>query len=427
MEYRLPDLGEGIDEAEIVRWLVQPGDRVARDQPVAQVQTDKALVDLPAPAAGVIGALGGREGDRLKVGGLVVSIVGDGEAVAQSGPAGAAGSQPIAGSGSEAGSAAAPEVVQGIVGTIPGEEPIGAPSAPLRPAGAQPAGNGSPPPALGPAATPATRRLARELAVDLASVRGTGPGGRITDADVRAARAIPANAPAQAAAGVIPIRGLRRRIAERMEQAARIPRVTMMDEADASALVALRLTLGPAAEAAGVRLGYLPIISKLVMAALALHPSLNAHYDEVAGEIRSFASVDLGIATATGDGLVVPVVRGADRMGLLELASTMQARADGARQRRLGVEDLRGSTFTVTSPGPGGGLFATPLLNPPEVAILAIGRIEERAAVRDGQVLARATLPFSLTFDHRAIDGADATAFAATFTALVATPARLLL
>jgi pyruvate/2-oxoglutarate dehydrogenase complex dihydrolipoamide acyltransferase (E2) component len=401
LEYRLPDLGEGIDGAEVVRWLVEPGDRVGRDQPVAQVQTDKALVELPAPAAGVIASLGAREGERIPVGGLVAVIAEDGA------PAPAAGEP----------------VVQGIVGTIPGEEPTGASGVPARAAAL---------PGLGPAATPATRRLARELGVDLASVTGTGPGGRVTDADVRGAArtggppATGAPGPGGAAA-VIPVRGLRRRIAERMEAASRIPRVTMMDEADATALAALREQLRPAAAEAGVRLGYLPLICKLAMAALRRHPALNAHYDEAAGEIRTFSAVHLGIATATGDGLLVPVIRDADRMGVLELAGAMAARADGARRRSLAVEDLRGSTFTVTSPGPAGGIFATPLLNPPEVAILAVGRIQERAVVRGGRLAAALTLPFSLTFDHRAIDGADAAEFAATFVQLVGSPARLLL
>ncbi len=315
VEYRLPELGEGIDEAEIVRWLVKPGDRIARDQPVAQVQTDKAVVDLPAPAGGVIAALGAAEGERIHVGDLVVAI------------AEAAGSSPDgAGPAGDGGA-----VVQGIVGTIPGEEPIrdpgtGAPAsgaAPGRPLGsggrAAPAAVATPVPAappatstLGPAATPATRRLARELGVDLAAVSGTGPGGRVTDADVRAAAApgAPPSVPARpspapsatpsATPTAIPIRGLRRRIAERMEEAARIPRVTMMDEADATALVALRTQLRPAAEEAGVRLAYLPLICRLAMAALRSHPALNAHYDAAAGEIRTFAGVDLGIATATG-------------------------------------------------------------------------------------------------------------------------------
>lgn len=416
MEFRLPDLGEGIDEAEIVRWLVQPGERVTLDQPVAQVQTDKALVDLPSPAAGVIVSLGPDEGARVRVGTVLFTLDADGA------------------------------VQQGIVGTLPGEEPIGdSVAAPATAPATAPAPAQAPTPApaagLPPAATPATRRLARELGVNLTTVTGTGPGGRITDADVRGAVATPAQVPtaaapakspaptvpAPAAPTVIPIRGLRRRIAERMEEAARIPRVTVMEEADAHELAALLDQLRPAAEEAGVRLSYLPILCKLAMAALRRHPRLNAHYDATAGEIRTFAAVDLGIATATGDGLLVPVIRGAQRMNLLELASAIVARAQGARQRTLAAEQLRGSTFTITSPGPQGGIFATPLLNPPEVAILGIGRIGRRAVVRDGSVQARAVLPFSLTFDHRALDGADAGEFVATFARYVAAPGRLLL
>lgn len=402
MEFRLPDLGEGMAEAEVVRWLVAEGGRVAEDEPLVEVETDKALVQIPSPAAGVVVRHGAREGERVPVGGVLAVI----EAA------------PSADAGAIVGDLSEP-------GTLAVEDDGGA---------AQPPAGGR------RLASPATRRLARDLGVDLDEVRGTGPDGRVTPDDVRqaaraaatAAAAVPAGAhaaapsPAPAAPGErIPLRGLRRRIAERMAQAHRaVPQVTVVEEADVTELVRLRAQLND--QLSPERVGYLPFFAAAALRALALHPILNASLDGDREEIVLHPHVNLGVAVDTPEGLMVAVLPEAEAFGVRELARALPPLVEAARRRELPPERLRGSTFTITSAGSVGGLFATPIVNAPEVAILGVHRIFEKLALREGQVEPRHAVYLSLSFDHRALDGAEASRYLVDLARLLARPLQLL-
>lgn len=403
VEFKLPDIGEGLHEAEIVRWLVRVGEAVRQDQPMVEVQTDKALTEIGAPVAGTVAEICVPEGKLVPVGTVLVRIQ----------PAGAA----------------AP------------------PAAEAAPAAAPAAGAGAAPPAGGLAA-PSVRKAARELGIDLRLVQGSGPAGRITLADLQrhqqqaaaalapAARlaapdaapvdpAPAAPAPALAAGGEesVPLQGLRRRIAERMTQSWRsIPHVTSFAEADATALSSLRGRLHPEAERRGARLTYLPFVIKAVTTALKEHPYLNATFDEAGGRIILKRYYHVGIAMAIPEGLVVPVIRDADRKSIFQLAAELQGLAERARQRTLTQAELTGSTFTISNFGAFGGSVGTPIINPPEVAVLGIGQVAQRPAVVDGQVVARATLPLSLSFDHRVVDGEGAGRFLNRLVHLLAEP-----
>ncbi|MFB6196338.1 MAG: dihydrolipoamide acetyltransferase family protein [Haloplanus sp.] len=510
--FDLPDVGEGVAEGELLRWLVDPGDEVRADEPLAEVETDKAVVDLPSPYDGTVRELHVAEGEIVPVGTTIVSIETDGE-------------------GSDADADA-----------------------------------DAPTPAGRPIAPPRTRRLARELGVDLDAVEGSGPKGRVTDADVRAASeaggasegeetpaprslasdttsvmreggrraathresaetvedaaeavgettrdrtlaapatrrladelgvdldAVPTDRdrdgtafvtpamvhayaerqrtagsasdvdeagagesaadeaaadgkttadsatestpePAPTAGDVepgdrIPYRGIRRSIGERMEQAtSAVPHATHTDEVDVTALVETKADLDGYAAAAGVDLTYLPFVMLAVTRALAEFPRVNASLDEDAGEIVCHDAYNLGVATATDAGLLVPVVEDVDEKGLLELARATATKVSRARDGSIAREEMQGGTFTVTNIGVIGGAYATPIVNHPEVAILALGEIKERPRVVDGDVVARQTLPLSLSVDHRVVDGAVAARFTNRVMELLASPARLL-
>jgi pyruvate dehydrogenase E2 component (dihydrolipoamide acetyltransferase) len=422
VEFRLPDLGEGMTEAEVVRWLVKPGDAVALDQAIGEVQTDKAVVEIPSPVAGTIASLCVTEGQVVPVHTVLLTID-DGAASA---PAPAA---------EKGGAGQAHRVAE----AAPGE----------------PAGNGrwsaaSVAPQRRVLATPAVRRLARELGLDIATISGSGPAGRVLEADLRAAAtpeaaviedavatplapAIPAEprrrhggdeAPDQR----LPLRGLRRRIAENMMlSASTIPQVTSLVEVDASALVALRRSVLPAAEEQGVKLSYLPFIVKALIRALRLFPYVNATIDNATQEIVLRGSYHIGIATATPDGLLVPVLRHADRLSIWEIAGEVNRLADEGRRRKLALDELRGSTFTISNFGAAGGYFATPIINPGEAGILGLGRIAERPWVVDGRVEPRPILPLSFTADHRLIDGELALQFLDALVGAITNPNLLLM
>lgn len=413
-EFRLPDVGEGLHEAEIVRWLVQEGDALAEDQPMVEIQTDKAVVEIASPVAGTVVKLHGAEGDTVPVGAVLITIA-LAEGVAP--PAAAAKAAP--GEQSSGQAEPAPQAAATPAATVPSS----APQAPPRPV----------------LAAPSTRRLARELGVDLNLVKGTGPAGRITDDDVQRAAALQtagsqrdglapggaaaAAAAAPAAAGAVtpgpagaeervPLRGLRRKIAQQMVRSMQtIPHATHMDEVDVTELVLLREQAQSVAEEQGLRLTYLPFIIKAVTAALRRHRELNASLDEEAGEIVFKNYYHIGIATDTDDGLVVPVIKNADQKSIFQLAAELDRLAREARERTIQLEDLRGGTFTITNIGPLGGVFATPIINAPEAAILAVHRIRERPVVHEGQIVARHMLNLSLAFDHRIVDGAVAARF----------------
>jgi pyruvate dehydrogenase E2 component (dihydrolipoamide acetyltransferase) len=375
-QFLLPDIGEGVVEAEILKWFVKPGDVVLEDQPLAEVMTDKATVTIPSPRRGIVTRLLWKEGEIAKVHHALVEMDVEG--------------------GTPEGAGTAPS-------SAPGATRPGPPQAVLRPfPGAS--GRGK---AL---AAPAVRALARELSVDLPLVRGTGPGGRVTKEDVRAQAATNGSV-ADGSLEVVPVRGLRRRIAEKMAISKRTAaHFTFVEQVDATELVAIKERMARAAPE-GVKITFLPFVLKAAVAALQKFPQLNASFDEARGEIHRKRWYDLGIAAATEQGLTVPVVRRVDRRSILDLAREIARLGADSRAGRLRPEDVSNSTFTVTSLGALGGMFATPVINFPEVAILGVHRIRPTPVVRDGQVVVRDVLYLSLTSDHRVVDGAEAAEF----------------
>ena len=382
-EFRFPDVGEGITEGEVVRWLVKVGDVVKADETLAEIETDKAVVEMPSPYAGTVLKLHFKEKDLIKVGEVLVTIGEKGEAVPEAGPAPA---------GIPAARAAAP--VQAAATVRTGEV----------------------------LATPKVRALAKEAGIDIGAIQGTGPAGRITEDDIQAAKMKPAEKkPAikiKAKYDIfgslerIPLRGVRRATARKMRESLdKAAHVTHCDEADAGALAALREKMKPEAEAAGIKLSYLPFIVKALIEALKLHPTLNATLDDEEGEIVVKKYYNIGIAVDVPDGLIVPVDKMADQKTVLDIASEIQALAKAARERTLDLADLKGGTFSVTNVGVFGGDFATPIINYPEAAILATMKIADRARVENGAVVVKKTLPLCLSFDHRIIDGAEAARF----------------
>jgi pyruvate dehydrogenase E2 component (dihydrolipoamide acetyltransferase) len=359
-ELKLPDLGEGLTEGEIARWLVAVGDDVAEDQPLVEIQTDKTTVEIPSPAAGTVSQILVEEGATVPVGTVLVVIGGDGAAPAPPSP-----EQPRA-------------------------EP--APAAP-------PASAAAPAPAPDRVrATPLVRRVAEQLGVDLGSVPGTGPQGRITEDDVRAAVG---DARAEPAAGERrePLRGVRKLIAQHLTASHReVPAVTVVEECDFTELDAAR----------GER-SYLAYLVAATVEGLRAVPELNARLD--GDEVVYLERYDLGVAVQTDQGLVVPVLRSVDEKSLDEIEAEGNRLAAAAREGSLKPDELRGSTFTVSSGGKLGGLFATPLVNHPEVGILGLHRIAERPVVHDGEIVVRKVGLLSCTFDHRVVDGVRATAF----------------
>ena len=402
-DYRfdLPDVGEGLSEGEIVHWHVGAGDAVKADQVIVDVQTDKAVVEIPAPVSGTVKSLGGQVGAMLPVGAMLAVIETD----------------------------AAPPP--------PGREDAAAAPAPTLV---------DPPPAEEKTrkrvlASPATRRLAVELGVDLARVPGTGERGRVTRADVEraakgAAESPPAapepSAPPPAAAPegadrVEPLRGLRRQIARTMTAAWReIPHILTFHEVDAANLVAARRALIAEFEPEGVKPSYLPIVMKACAAALRAHPRFNASLNLEAGEVVYRHRVNIGFATATPDGLIVPVVHDADRKPILDLAREIAELAAAARARKVRPEQLRGGTFTISNYGSYGGHFGTPIIRPPEAAILGVGAIREAVVAVNGAPAVRPNLPLVVSTDHRLNDGEHLGVFAAAIGAYLADPVRLL-
>jgi len=348
-EFKLPDLGEGLTEGEVARWLVSEGDEVAEDQPLVEIQTDKTTVEIPSPAAGKVAQILVEEGKVVPVGTILV-VIGEDGAVSQ------------------------PDKPRD---QVPGRAPAGR----VR-------------------ATPLVRRLAQELGVDLESVAGSGPQGRVTEADVREAATSEGQAPGPVSEGRRePLRGVRRVIAEHMARAHKeVPAVTWVEECDFSN-VDLKLLV--------------PTALKAAAETLQEFPELNARLE--GDEIVYLDRYDLGIAVQTDDGLVVPVVRGCDSASVDELAEEVKRLAEAARNGALKPEELRGSTFTVTSAGKLAGLLQTPIVNHPEVAILSIGRIAERPVVRNGELAIAQTGYVSVTFDHRVVDGVRAAEFGLAF------------
>lgn len=411
-EFIFPDVGEGIHEGTIVKWHFKEGDAVKADQTIVEVETDKAVVELPSPATGTILKINYQVGQVVKVGEILVVVGQPGESYTPS--------------------AAAPAHGQ----PSPQKQPDAAKpaSAPATQAPAPSAQSSAPSPAPGHAmASPATRKLARELGVDLAKVHGTGPGGRITDDDVKAASggAAPVQvtgpapttpAPAVSIAGpkvsveegdkVIPLTHLRKVIAEKMLYSkTHIPHACGMDYCDVTKLSELREKEKKNFEPKGVKLTYLPFIVKALAIALKEMPQFNAHFDNEKNEIVIKKTHNIGIAVDTPEGLMVPIVKDVDRRSIIEIAQEIEHLAALARERKLKLDDLKGGTFTITNIGSVGGMFSSPIINPPEVAIMGVHRIKEVPLVIDGKIKPRKILGLSVCFDHRVNDGAAATSF----------------
>jgi len=384
-EFKLPDIGEGVQEGEVVKWFVKEGDPIKENDPIVEVMTDKVTVQIPSPVTGKILQLRAKEGEVVKVGNTLVVF-------------------------GEAGETAPPR------------------PEPTRPAIAPPAPTRTDaPPASSPTgdvlAAPAVRRLAKELNVNLAAIRGSGPQGRFTEDDVRnaakgpprAAVVAPSPTVTVAAGGAeqrIPIHGLRKRIFEKMAKSnVTAAHFTYVEEVDMTQLVHLRDHLKQTADRKGVKLTFLPFFVKAVLAALVEFPTLNASVDDERGEIVIKRYYNIGIATATDEGLTVTVVHDAEKKGLWDLAKEIERLAGAARDKKLSLQEVQGSTFTITSLGKEGGILATPIINWPEVAILGVHKIEKRPVVRDDQIAIREMMYLSCSFDHRVIDGHVGAAF----------------
>ncbi len=426
-EFRLPDIGEGVAEGEVVRWFVKEGDVVREDAPLVSVLTDKANVEIPSPRSGKVLTIHAQVGEKVKVGGLLVTI--------DAGPGGAA--------ASPGASPAAPTPASIAGGRPTASAPTPAPSS------APAASTAASPGAIVPA-SPYVRRLAAERGVDLATVRGSGPGGRVTEADLTAAGSVAARTPPAAAepparavssvpgtvaaavaagdiAERIPIRGLRRVIAEHMSEAThRAAHFTYVEEVDATELVRLREHMAKHVEKQGTRLSYLPFVVRAVVAGLRAHPRLNATMDDEHNELLVRASCHVGIATAAPDGLIVPVVRNADRKSIGQLAKEIQDLSERGRAGKLERAELSGSTFTITSLGALGGVLATPILNYPEVAILGVHKIQRRPVYRpDGTIGPADLMNLSVSLDHRVLDGIEGAQFLATVKSYLEDPHQL--
>jgi pyruvate dehydrogenase E2 component (dihydrolipoamide acetyltransferase) len=388
-EFKLPDLGEGVVEGEIVQWLVSPGDAVTEDQGLVELMTDKATVTVPTPRAGRVVSVHGKVGEMAKVNALLVTMDVEGGAALAALP-----SAHVAPAAAQAPAAAAVPVRENVKVL----------------------------------ATPVTRRMAREHGIDLGGIAGSGPQGRVLKADLVAAlestptpdkglrerpRLVPLLSEAQDER--IPLRGLRKKIAEKMVRSKfTAPHSTFVEEVDFTELIRLRKRLNASLAAAGEegKLSFLPFFCKALVPVMREFPSLNANFDEASQELVVRGAYNFGIAAATEDGLTVPVVKHVDRLTVRQLASEITRLAEAARAKQLKMDELTGGTFTLTSLGTSGGLFATPIINHPEVAILGIHRIRRRPVVVDEQVVVRDVGNVSLSFDHRVIDGlvaADAT------------------
>lgn len=381
-EILLPDIGEGVSEGEIVKWLVKEGDYVKMFQPIVEVLTVKVKVEIPSPYNGKIVKILAKEKEVVRVGKPIALI----------------------------------ETEEVIPETKPKEE--AKPKEELRQVEIPKEVAEEKKEIL---ATPAVRRLARELGVDLSKVKGTGPGGRILEEDVRRyaeemkkheVKPVEVKAEKVALEERIPITGVRRMIAEKLSKTVKTAvLVTHMDECDVTELVKIREELKQEAEKRGVKLTFLPFIIKAVIKALQTYPLFNASVDEEKNELVIKKYYNIGIATATDQGLIVPVIKEADKKGLFELAKEIEELTEKARKGTLKIEEVIGSTFSITNVGPIGGVFATPILNNPDVAILGIGKIKKRPWVVENRIEIRDILTLFLSFDHRVIDGAQAAQF----------------
>ena len=389
--FKLPDVGEGTAEAEIVRWHVAAGDRVDEDQLLVEVETEKAVTEIPAPVSGTVISIHGAVGERLAIGSELVVIETEAAAAPESKVA------PIT---AAKGEIAAKQKTEAVL------------------------------------ASPAVRARARQLGVELHVVHGSGPAGRVTHADLDNLVATGGRRPASVVRSVPPasadgveehrIIGIRRKIAERMQESSRkIPHFSYVEEVDVTALEELRKHLNAEHAEKRTKLTPLPFIIRAIVRAVAVHPEINARFDDEKGILQRHTSVHVGIATQTPHGLLVPVLRNAESLGLWESAAEAMRLAAVAREGKATRTELSGSTITVTSLGALGGVASTPIINYPEVAVVGVNRITERPVVRSGQVVVRSMMNLSSSFDHRVIDGWNAAAFIQKVKALLEQPATL--
>jgi len=457
IDMKLPELGENISSGDVVSVLVAVGDEIHSDQPVVEIETDKAVVEVPCPHSGRVTAIHVKKGDTLPIGGKIITLD-DGRggespksesapAAKKKAPAKAAQAEaePEEEEVEEEPAAAPAPTAKKKSATAPAK-PAQAPAAPARPARASAA------PSLAPSnggaaspAAPSTRRLARELGVDLGIVRGTGPGGRITREDVMASvrdaqGGMVSDAPGGAdeedpnverdSYGPIrrePMTKIRRTIAANMaKSAATIPHVTNFDQADVTELERIRQGSKESLAEVNIKLTPLAFVAKAVGLALREHPVINASIDMEAEQLTFKDYVNLGIAVDTERGLIVPVIRGADKLTIPELAEELSILAEKARTTTFTIDDLRGGSFTISNLGAVGGIYSTPIINHPEVAVLLVGRSKQMPVVIDGDLEIRLIMPLSLSYDHRLVDGAAAARFLNDVISLLENPGRLL-
>lgn len=420
---KMPDIGEGIAEVELVAWHVQVGDTVAEDQILADVMTDKATVEIPSHVAGVVLSLDAAVGQVVAVGTEIIHIEVAGSSQHTEAPLAVQPSSPAAAS-------PAPAVAK--------PAPVSAPPAPVRPELVEGVEGHPHPSSDKPIAAPAVRHRACELGIELATVMGTGPAGRITqvDLDAHAQRsgASQINAASdqryaqRTAEEVIPVIGLRRKIAQKMQEAKRrIPHFTYVEEIDVTELEDLRARLNTRYSASRGRLTLLPFLIRAIVLAVRQHPEVNARYDDEAAVVTRFAAVHLGLATQTSGGLMVPVIRHAETLDLWACAAEILRLAEAARSGKAAREELSGSTITVTSLGPLAGIAHTPVINHPEVAIVGPNRIVERPMLKSGLVVARKMMNLSSSFDHRVVDGMNAAEFIQQVRGYLECPGTLML
>lgn len=413
-EFHLPDVGEGIAEAELVEWMVAVGDTVIEDQAIVVIETDKSQLELPSPVAGTVTSLGAAEGTVVKVGSLLISIATSNARASVEGAV----REPSA------------QADQADPGPLQHRE-----TPTVNPADA----TGQP--GLRPLASPSTRKLARSKGIDLSQIIGSGPHGRILAIDLDGPittvtdntpieTVVKATAPerdrSERTETVIELRGLRRQIANSMTEALRIPHVTEFREIDATAILAARATLKPHFERDGIRLSILPFLAKACAWALARNPSFNARFDADAGRLTQFDAVHLGIATSTDDGLIVPVLHDMDQLSLRQIAREIDPLAEAARTRKASLAQLSGGTFTLTNFGSFGTWLGTPIIHSPEVAIAGFGRIQDKVIAIDGSPAVRPVLPIVVAADHRINDGADLGALVSDIATVLLDPILLL-
>ncbi|MWV42292.1 dienelactone hydrolase [Paenibacillus sp. HJL G12] len=435
-EYRFPELGEGLHEGEIIKMHIKPGDKVTDDDIIMEVQNDKAVVEVPCPVNGTVQEVLTKDGQVCRVGEVVAIIDAEGEVPEQEAPAGDHGSQEA-------------DAAKGSADTT---------SSPAQnsPEAAKEGGENAPAPAAPNKevlATPSVRKFAREQGVDIAQVNGSGNNGKVTKEDVEAFKngggqasapaaaeksedkAAPA-ASASSSAAVdpraeeerVPFKGIRKAISNAMVKSAyTAPHVTIMDEVDVTELVAFRTRMKPIAEKKGTKITYLPFIVKALVAASRQFPALNAMIDEENNEIVYKKYYNIGIATDTDNGLIVPVIKDADRKSIWMIADSIRDLAARGRDGKLSPNEMKGSTISITNIGSAGGMFFTPIINFPEVAILGTGRISEKPVVKNGEIVAAPVMALSLSFDHRIIDGATAQHFMNYIKSLLNNPELLVM